>query len=66
MGAHGVFCLVAIVLAIATIAILIATKRVRNGWMPWLAIPIVAFLWYCLLVGFLVGYYMWRIGGVRG
>jgi hypothetical protein len=65
MGAHDVFGVLAIILAIATIAILIATKRVRNGWMAWLAVPVIAFLCYWVLVCLYMGYYFIRINDVR-
>lgn len=66
MGALYIFVVLALLLAIATTAILIAAKRIRNGWIPWLATPIVAFLWYWVLVCFYMGYYMWQVSGVRG
>jgi hypothetical protein len=65
MGAYDVFSVVAIILAIATMAILIATKRVTNGWMVWLAVPLLAFLYYWLLVCLYMGYYFLRINNVR-
>jgi hypothetical protein len=65
MGAHDVFSVLALILAIATMAILIATKRVRNGWMAWLAVPAIAFLWYWVLVCLYMGYYFLRINNVR-
>jgi len=65
MGAHDVFSILAVLLAVATIAILIATKRVKNGWIVWLAVPVVAFLWYWVLVCIYMGYYFWRINDVR-
>jgi hypothetical protein len=65
MGAQGVFSVLAILLAIATIAVLVITKRVRNGWLVWFAVPVVAFLWYWVIVCLYMGYYMWRINDVR-
>jgi hypothetical protein len=65
MGSHDVFRVLAVILAIATMAILIATKRVKNGWMCWVAIPVVAWLWYWVLVCLFMAYYMWRANGVR-
>lgn len=47
----------------ATVAILIATKRVKNGWLPWAAVPVVAVVWYLALVALFVAYYMWNIRG---
>ncbi len=44
MGAHDVFRILAVILAIATVAIPIATKRISNGWLSWLAVPVIAFI----------------------
>lgn len=66
MGAHDLFRVFAILLAFATVGILIATGRVKNGWMIWLAIPALAFLWYWAVVYLYTGYYMLRVSGVRG
>ncbi len=65
MRAHEVFCVLAVLLGIGTMAIFVATARVRNGWMAWLAIPIVAFVWYWVLVCLYIGYYLLRVSGVR-
>jgi hypothetical protein len=65
MGARGVFRILAVSLAVATIAVLIATKRLKSGWLPWLSIPFLAFLWYWVLVGIFLVFYMSRIRGVR-
>lgn len=65
MGAHGVFCVIAALLGIGTMGMLVATARVKNGWMAWLAVPVVAFVWYWVLVCVYVGYYMWQINDVR-
>lgn len=65
MGAHDVFRILAVLFAFGTTALLVATKTVRNGWLPWLAIPVVAFIWYWLLVSLYLTYYAWRVGGVR-
>jgi hypothetical protein len=34
MGAHDVFRILAVLLAVGTTALLVATKVVRNGWLP--------------------------------
>jgi hypothetical protein len=60
MGAHDVFAVLAILLAIATVAILVVRRRVKNGWMVWFAVPVVAVLWYGVLVCVYTGYYFWR------
>lgn len=65
MGAHDVFRILAVILAIATVGIAVLTGRVRNGWLPWLAIPILAFVWYWAIVCLYMGYYMWQSRGVR-
>lgn len=65
MGAHDVFRVVAIILAIATTVILVTTKRIKSRWIPWLAVPVLAFVWYWVLVCLYVGYYMLQIDGVR-
>ncbi len=65
MGSHGILSIIAVLLAIATMAVLVATSRVKNGWMAWFVVPVIAFMWYWVLVCLFVGYYMWRINGVR-
>jgi hypothetical protein len=65
MGAHDIFVVLSAIMALATIAILIGMQRLKNGWMAWLAVPVVAFLWYWVLVCVFMGYYMWRTNGVR-
>lgn len=65
MGSHDVFRILAVLLGIATMAILVATARIKNGWMAWLAVPVVAFVWYWALVCLYIGYYMWQIKDVR-
>lgn len=65
MGAHDVFTVLAIVLAIATVAIVIATKKFKNAWFVWLAVPVVAFVWYWVIVCLYMGYYFLRINNVR-
>lgn len=66
MGAHDLFRILALLFALFTAAILIATGRVKNGWMIWLAVPVLSFAWYWVLVCFYMGYYMWHIRGVQG
>lgn len=65
MGAHDVFRILAVILAIATVGIPVATKWIKNGWLPWLAVPVIAFLWYWILVGLFIVYYVWRSSGIR-
>ena len=65
MGAHDVFFVLAFLFAVATMATLIATKRIKNSWIVWLTVPVVAFLWYWVLVFVYMGYYFWRINDVR-
>jgi hypothetical protein len=65
MSAYEIFRILAVILAIATMAILIATRRVKGGWMRWFAIPVVTFLWYWILACLCVAYYTWRVSSVR-
>jgi hypothetical protein len=65
MGAHEIFTILAVFLGIATVAILIVTKRVKNIWYVWLSVPVVAFVWYWLIVCLYMGSYFLRINNVR-
>ena len=64
MGARDISLILAVILTICTMALLVVTKRIRNGLMCWMAIPVVMFLWYCVLVCLWMAYYMWRVNGV--
>lgn len=56
----------AIIFAVVTVAVLVAFKRIRNPWLTLLAIPLLAVLWYGVMLCFWMGYYMYNIRGVRG
>lgn len=65
MGADDVFRILAVVLAVLSMAVLIVTRRMEYGWKFWLALPVAAVIWYWVLVCIWMGYYMWNINGVR-